>query len=145
MGGTMETIQRVSAFSVAVVALLITSGASAASVLDDPRCCVQPKRDAHGQIIRSSAVIAAFKKLYPCPSTLKTEGPCFGWSVNHTVPLICGGRDILVNLSWMPTILKAGPGSLPADRWEQKVYCADRRVLVPMPDPRVFRLEAVSR
>lgn len=113
--------------------------------LDETRYCGPPARNAAGVIIRRSDVRTAFKKIHPCPSTGLTSGACPGWQINHTVPLICGGCDSLSNLSYMPTILKAGPGALPIDRWELKVYCVDQRELVPMPDPQRFRLEAVPR
>ena len=61
-----------------------------------------PKRDANGRIVRHSAVITAYKNLYPCPSTgLYGLGACPGWSLNHDKPLACGGRDAVSNLSYM--------------------------------------------
>ena len=61
-----------------------------------------PKRDANGRIVRRSAVITAYKNLYPCPSTgMYGLGACPGWSLNHDKPLACGGRDAVSNLSYM--------------------------------------------
>lgn len=102
--------------------------------LDEARYCGEPKRDASGQIVRSQAVIAAYRKLVACPSTLRYTGTCPGWALNHTWPLVCGGCDSVSNLAWMPNVLKSGPGAFPIDRWEQKVYCDRKRALVPMPD-----------
>ena len=126
-------------------ALNIVTSAFASGHLSETRYCWPIVRDANGVIVRSTAVYREFRKLYPCPTTGLTYGPCAGWAANHTVPLICNGCDSVVNLSWVPVILKAGPGSLPIDRWEQKVYCKDQRVLVPMPDAGKFRLEVVPR
>ena len=132
------------------VALFITAVHVATSAPDDPaltetRYCGDPKRNLSGEIIRRAAVRDAFQRIHPCPSNGNREGPCPGWRMNHTVPLKCNGCDSVGNLSWVPTILKAGPGSLPVDRWERKVYCADQRELVTMPDPQKFRLEAVPQ
>ena len=66
-----------------------------------------PKRDANGRIVRRAAVVAAYKKLYPCPSTgLYGVGACPGWSLNHDKPLACGGRDAVSNLSYMRNDVK---------------------------------------
>ena len=66
-----------------------------------------PKRDANGRIVRRSAVVTAYKKLYPCPSTgLYGAGACPGWSLNHDKPLACGGRDAVSNLSYMRNDVK---------------------------------------
>lgn len=66
-----------------------------------------PKRDASGRILRRSAVIAAYKRLYPCPSTgLYGAGACPGWALNHDKPLACGGRDAVSNLSYMRNDVK---------------------------------------
>lgn len=111
----------------------------------DAKYCGKPKRDTNGEIVRSTTAIKYFKLQNPCPSTGLTFGPCSGWQINHTFPLVCGGCDHPSNLSWIPSILKAGAGELPIDRWEQKVYCRDRRELVPMPDPKEFTLEVIQK
>jgi hypothetical protein len=38
----------------------------------------------------------------PCPSTGATRGACPGWQVDHREALVCGGRDELGNLQWLP-------------------------------------------
>lgn len=96
------------------------------------RQCGAPVRLADGTIRRRSDVLYAFKKLHPCPSTGLHSGACPGWSVDHTVSLVCGGCDSVSNLAWLPIVLKAGAGQYPKDRWERKVYCLPR-ALVPMP------------
>lgn len=66
-----------------------------------------PKRDANGRILRRAAVIAAYKKIHPCPSTgLYGAGACPGWALNHDKPLACGGRDAVSNLSYMRNDVK---------------------------------------
>jgi hypothetical protein len=51
---------------------------------------------------RSPTVRAEFVRLNPCPSTGATRGPCPGWHVDHIEALVCGGRDELANLQWLP-------------------------------------------
>jgi hypothetical protein len=111
------------------IALFSTQSHSGA--LDEDRCCITPIRLADGSIKRRVDVLVAFKKHHPCPSTGLTKGACPGWAINHSIPLVCGGRDIVSNLAWMPNVLKSGKGSLPVDRWERKVYCKPQ-ILVPM-------------
>ena len=92
----------------------------------DPRYCqlaASVPRDASGQIIRSSAVIRAFRKAHPCPVTNLTVGACPGWSIDHVLPLVCGGCDLITNLQWLPNTIKSCAGAQCKDRWEQKVYC----------------------
>lgn len=90
----------------------------------DPRYTGQPPvRDADGAIHRSSAVISEFKREHPCPSTGLTKGACPGWSVDHVIPLVCGGVDSILNLQWLPLSIKSASGPWPKDRWEQRVYC----------------------
>ncbi|MGL4649667.1 MAG: HNH endonuclease signature motif containing protein [Caldilineaceae bacterium] len=93
----------------------------------DPRQCGTPPRDTSGTIVRSRAVVAQFRRLYPCPSTRATVGACVGWQVDHVIPLVCGGCDAVQNLQWLPTALKTAPGPLPKDRWERRVYCGGPR------------------
>lgn len=90
----------------------------------DPRYTGQPPvRDPDGSIHRSSAMIAAFKKEHPCPSTKLMTGSCPGWSIDHVIPLVCGGVDSVVNMQWLPVQIKSASGPYPKDRWEQRVYC----------------------
>ena len=68
----------------------------------ETRYCGAPKRDANGRIIRRSAVITAYKKIHPCPSTgLYGAGACPDYSLNHPIPLACGGCDSVSNLMYM--------------------------------------------
>lgn len=117
-----------------MLSVVLVSAIVTVAPLDEARYCGDPVRDARGQIVRSAAVIGAYRKLVACPSTLKFTGACPGWALNHTWPLVCGGCDSVSNLAWMPNVLKSGPGAFPVDRWEQLVYCDDKRRLVPMPD-----------
>lgn len=51
---------------------------------------------------RSRAVRAEFQRLNPCPANGATRSPCPGWQVDHREALVCGGRDVLDNLQWLP-------------------------------------------
>lgn len=51
---------------------------------------------------RSRALRAEFQRLNPCPSTGKPRGACPGYHVDHREALVCGGRDELRNLQWLP-------------------------------------------
>lgn len=112
MGRTMEAVQRVSAFSIALIALLISHGASAA----DPRIC-EIQRYSNGEIKRSAAVVSEFKRLHPCPSTGSKFGSCPGWYIDHVIPLACGGCDSVQNLQWLTQ-----QQWLDKSKWERKVY-----------------------
>jgi hypothetical protein len=91
--------------------------------LDELRyCTTTPARDSEGKIARSSAVLAAFRKVHPCPVTGKSSGPCPGWAIDHVIPLACGGCDAVANLQWLPNEIKSAKGSA-KDRWERKIYC----------------------
>lgn len=90
--------------------------------LQETRYCGTPERTASGAIKRSAAVLAAFKKIHPCPSTGLTTGACPGWALNHTVPLACGGCDAVNNLDWMPDQIKSCAEPWCRDRFERKVY-----------------------
>lgn len=83
-----------------------------------------PKRGSDGKIIRSSAVLYAFKKVHPCPSTLSRTGSCSGWSIDHVVSLECGGIDAVWNLQWLPNSIKSGTDPHNKDRFELKIYAA---------------------
>ena len=55
-------------------------------------------------ITRSAAVLRAFQRQHPCPSTGKTTGACPGWIKDHIIPLClglgAGGIDSTANLQW---------------------------------------------
>ena len=123
-----------------LLALLLIGSASANPLLETRYCGPDIKRDADGSISRSQAVLAAFKRIHPCPSTGLRYGPCENWEMQHLIPLKCGGCDSVGNLTWLPSVLKSGPGYLPVDRWERKVYCSPQ-VLVKMPKRQRIHLE----
>jgi hypothetical protein len=50
---------------------------------------------------RSAAAIRAFRKERPCPKTGKARGACPGFSIDHVVPLCCGGADAPSNMRWI--------------------------------------------
>jgi len=66
---------------------------------------------------RRGSVLVAFKRLHPCPSTGKREGPCEGWVMDHVIPLACGGADAVANLQYLPTAMWREKS-----RWERKIY-----------------------
>lgn len=90
--------------------------------LQETRYCGSPVRNADGSIKRSALVLRAFQRLHPCPATGSTEGSCPGWSLNHVIPLACGGCDAVSNLDWMPNEIKTCREPWCRDRWERKVY-----------------------
>lgn len=98
--------------------------------LKDYRMCGAIVRDATGNIKRSSAVLTAYKKIHPCPSTGLTTGACPGWALNHSIPLACGGCDAVYNLTWMPDQIKSCVNSWCVDRYERKINAATP----PVPD-----------
>lgn len=55
-----------------------------------------------GPPLRSPSLRAEFQRLNPCPATGASRGPCPGWHIDHREALICGGRDELGNLQWLP-------------------------------------------
>ena len=112
--------------------LLFCVPAFAATLPDDlreTRYVGAPVRNADGTIHRSRAVLVAFQKIHPCPSTGKTSGACPNWALDHVISLDCGGRDSVSNLQWLPLNLKTCAG-ICKDRWERKVYAASP----PYPD-----------
>jgi hypothetical protein len=115
--------------------IVLTLVAVLSSNLEELRYCGPPQRDASGTIVRSSAVVRAFRKAHPCPVTGKTDGACAGWAVDHVLPLASCGCDVVWNLAWMPTAIKSGPGILPKDRWERRIYkCPGEAIeITPMP------------
>lgn len=95
--------------------------APALDPLKEYRQCGAPKRDAKGVIARRADVIAAYKRIHPCPSTGKSTGACPAWAIDHIIPLASGGCDAVSNLAWMPLKLKTCPG-ICIDRWEREYY-----------------------
>lgn len=79
--------------------------------------CGPPPRDSNNVIIRSSAVIRAFKKLHPCPSNGNTFGPCPGYYLDHPKPLACGYCDSVDNMQWLPIDMWRAKSL-----WERKIY-----------------------
>lgn len=86
-------------------------------------------RDANGRLSRSSKVLSAFKRIHLCPVTKLPTGPCAGWSIDHILPLACGGCDAVWNLQWLPVQIKSAAGEFPKDRWERKIYCSNAAVV----------------
>lgn len=79
-------------------------------------------RDADGTTKRSSAVVAVFRKQWPCPSTGLTIGTCPGWAIDHVIPLACGGSDVVYNLQWLPDEIKSARGPYSKDHFERRIY-----------------------
>jgi hypothetical protein len=80
-----------------------------------------PLRNADGSIKRSSKAITSFQKIHPCPSTGLYSGSCPGWSVDHVIPLACGGIDAVYNMQWLPLTIKSCSGTQCKDRFERKI------------------------
>jgi hypothetical protein len=99
-----------------------------ATDIDELRYCGEPKRDASGDIYRSSRVRSAFQRIHPCPSTGLRIGPCAGWQVDHVIPLGCGGCDAVSNMQWLPESIKTAKGG--KDGFERKIY-GDPVLLLP--------------
>lgn len=95
--------------------------------LAEVRQCGAPPRDARGEIRRSSAVLAEFKRRHPCPEPGPTPGSC-RWHADHVIPLAVGGCDSVSNLQWLPVQIKACGGTVCKDRWERRVYAPPRAV-----------------
>lgn len=89
----------------------------------DERFCGYVKRNDRGEISRSSTIVRNFKKEYPCPETGLSTGACKGWSVDHVIPLACGGCDSQINLQWLKNSIKSCSGTECKDRWERTIYC----------------------
>ena len=98
----------------------ITLALSASIALaDDMRCCIEPKRNAAGKIVRSKAVLSGFEAMYPLPAHLKRED----FQINHAIPLACGGKDIIENLLWMHKKAKTCADDWCQDRHERVTMC----------------------
>jgi hypothetical protein len=119
-------------------ALILLSSGVLAQVPPDPlkelRYCGAPARNADGSIKRRTAVLTAFQRTHPCPSTGLTDKACPGWAMDHVVPLACGGCDAVWNLQWLPNSLKSCAGTVCKDRFERKIYCTPMQV-VPTASP----------
>ncbi|MEY8688479.1 MAG: hypothetical protein AB9M53_01190 [Leptothrix sp. (in: b-proteobacteria)] len=98
-----------------------TLTASSLDPLTEYRYCGAPRRNPDGSIHRSAAVLAAFQRIHPCPSTGKTTGACPGWQMNHDRSLACGGCDAVSNLSWLPVDTKTCTGPHCTDRYERSI------------------------
>lgn len=53
-----------------------------------------------GEIVRSPAAVAAFKRTHPCPTTNLIQKSCPGYVVDHIIPLCAGGADSPTNMQW---------------------------------------------
>jgi hypothetical protein len=92
------------------------------SALEEERYCGAPRRNARGEIIRRADVIGAFRRAHPCPVTGMATGACPGWSIDHVIPLACGGCDAVSNMQWLPNALKS-TAVTGKDRFERTIYC----------------------
>lgn len=101
-----------------IVCLLISQG-----VLADTRYCGAPLRNTDGSIHRSTKVKYDFQHTWPCPATNNVDGACPGWSIDHVIPLACGGCDSVENMQWLKNSIKSCAGKDCKDRWERKIYC----------------------
>ncbi len=95
----------------------------------DARYCGEPKRDQHGTIIRSRAVLRQFARVFPCPANLLPVPSCKGWALDHTIPLAAGGCDAQINLTWLPTAIKSCARPACKDRWERTYHAIPRRAV----------------
>lgn len=98
----------------------------------DYRVCGEPARDKFGNILRSQAVLNAFKRIHPCPITGLSTGVCPGWQINHTIPLAKGGCDAVYNLDWMPEQIKTCTDPWCRDRWE-RLYNGEPHGVIKFP------------
>ncbi len=102
-----------------IVILAVLLVACGDPVYADIRCCKEPARDGAGNIIRSRAVVGEFLRLYPLPEGVNRKD----YQINHAVPLVCGGLDIIENMLWMHVKAKTCAGDFCQDRVEQIVMC----------------------
>jgi hypothetical protein len=110
-----------------VLAILLCLAAAVASpqVLDplhDYRFSGEVVREGDGTTKRSTKVINAFKRQWPCPVNGKRSGACPGWAIDHIIPLACGGVDAVYNLQWLPNEIKSAKGAFSKDHFERRVY-----------------------
>lgn len=121
----MTNKQRIMFLICALIWLVVLSSTSMAQTLDptvDYRYAGVVVRDANGEIKRSTRVINAFKRKWACPATGLHTGPCPGWSINHSIPLSCGGKDVVSNMDWMPDEAKSCASDYCRDRYERRIY-----------------------
>lgn len=89
------------------------------TIINDPRYCGgEPKRDAAGKIVRSITERKRFEAMWSLPTQFKRKD----WQVDHTIPLSEGGCDTVVNMQWLPKVIKTCADASCKDRWERKVY-----------------------
>jgi hypothetical protein len=112
------------ALSLPMASMMALANVGGADARTELRYCTKaPSRASDNTIARSSSIITAFRKIHPCPSSGKVTGACPGWSIDHTIPLECGGCDAVSNMQWLPNQIKSASGIYPKDRWEKRVYC----------------------
>jgi hypothetical protein len=109
-------------FSTNVAAELLEPASPAIDPLKEYRQCGAPARLANGEIRRRADVLAAYKRLHPCPVTGLATGACPGFAINHVIPLAKGGCDAVSNLQWVPNSIKSCAGRHCIDRWERLYY-----------------------
>ena len=102
-----------------LVILLYVTPVNADNHLTETRCCKIPERNADGSIKRNRAVVRAFERLYPLPEGYDRSE----WQINHSVPLSCGGFDIVSNLMWMKKEAKTCKEDWCQDRHEALTMC----------------------
>lgn len=112
-----------------IVLMFLFGFALGSDVSADARVCGEPKRYANGKIVRSSAVLAEFQGIHPCPSTGLRSGSCPGWSKDHVIPLACHGCDSVENMQWLKNTIKSCVGTECKDRWERKINCTPMEIV----------------
>ena len=105
-----------------ILTLLFLYGVGYAQSVEDPRICNDVKRDSRNRILRDQNVLRDFQKLYPCPSTGRSYGSCPDFSIDHVIPLACGGCDSIINLQWLPNVIKSCNKDYCKDRFERRIY-----------------------
>jgi len=100
----------------------------------DSRFCGVVYQDiSTGKIHRSTSVLNAYKKEWPCPID------CTNYQVDHIIPLACGGCDSVENMAWMHKSIKTcattATGPVCKDRYERRVdvFCGKPKVTVYVP------------
>lgn len=106
--------------------------AGAPGAVKDTRYCGEPERNPDGSIKRNPAVIRAFKKVFPCPTTL-LPGACRRLQINHTIPISKGGCDSVANMTWLPVEAKTCAQPWCIDRWELKYHSIPRQPVLGLP------------